>query len=155
MRAAASLEATLGRVSLRMASSLDLAEVLAEITRGLVGDLDAAMARIWLTGPDEPGILRLAASAGLSERLDGSRSRVPIGSLKIGEIAASQSPLCTSDLAADPRFVDKSWIRANALVTFAGYPLVYDDELLGVLAIFSRTILDGSRTRSSSRRSTR
>ncbi len=141
MRAAASLEATLGRVSLRMASSLDLGEVLAEITNGLVCDLDAAMARIWLTRSEEPGILRLAASAGLSERLDGSRSRVPIGSLKIGQIAASRSALCTSDLAGDPRFVDKAWIEANGLVTFAGYPLAYHDELLGVLAIFSRTVL--------------
>jgi len=125
-----------------MASSLELADVLAEITRGLVDELDAAMARLWLTGPEEPGILRLAASAGLSERLDGSRSRVPIGTLKIGEIAATRSPLCTRKLASDPRFVDKSWIETNRLVTFAGYPLVFHDELLGVLAIFSRTVLD-------------
>ena len=142
MTAAAGLEATLGRVSLRMASSLEPSEVLAEITRGLVFDFGAAMARIWLTGHDEPDILRLVASAGLSERLDGTRSRVPIGTLKIGEIARKRSPLCTTTLADDPRFVDQAWIAANGLTTFAGYPLVFDDELLGVLAIFSRTLLD-------------
>jgi len=142
MGTAAGLEATLGRVSLRMASSLDLAEVLAEITRGLVQELDLALARIWLSGTDEPDILRLAASAGLSKRLDGSRSRVPIGALKIGEIARTRAALCTSALAEDPRFVDKAWIDANGLVTFAGYPLVFDGELLGVLAIFSRTVLE-------------
>ncbi|MBF5067751.1 GAF domain-containing protein, partial [Salmonella enterica subsp. enterica serovar Istanbul] len=30
------------------------------------------------------------------------------------------------------------WIRENGLTTFAGYPLVFDDELLGVLAMFAR-----------------
>jgi len=41
-----SIEGSLGRISLRMASTLELADVLAEITRGLVEDLDAALARI-------------------------------------------------------------------------------------------------------------
>src|SRR5690348_14601007 len=101
MSAGAGLEATLGRVSLRMTSSLELAEVLDEITRGLVEDLDAALARIWLLRPEEPDVLRLAASAGLSKRVDGTRSRVPVGSLKIGEIAAKRAPLCATDLASD------------------------------------------------------
>lgn len=43
----AGIETTLGRVSLRMASSLEAGkgEVLAEISRGLVTELEAAMAR--------------------------------------------------------------------------------------------------------------
>ncbi len=134
------LEATLARVALRMASSLDVGDVLREITHGLVEELGAALARIWLLRPEEPDTLSLVASAGLSERLDGSRSRVRVGTLKIGQIAESRTPLCTSDLV-DPRFADQEWIRANDLHGFAGYPLVYRDELLGVLAIFSRETL--------------
>lgn len=68
------LEETLGRVSLRVTSSLELDHVLGEITRGLVRDLEAAMARVWLLGSDQDedddeddaGTLQLAASAGLS-----------------------------------------------------------------------------------------
>ncbi len=131
----------LGRVTLRMASALELPEVLAEITRGLASDLDAALARIWLVRPEEPAVLRLAASAGLSEKLDGSRSRVPIGALKIGQIAETRAPLYTTELASDPRFVDPEWLRANDLVAFAGYPLVARGTLLGVLAIFARRLL--------------
>lgn len=133
------LESTLARVTLRMASSLDVGEVLAEITRGLTLELGAALARIWLV--DDATTLRLVASAGLSEKLDGSRSRVAIGSLKIGQIAESRTPLSSSDLTADPRFVDRAWIESNALVSFAGYPLVFRGELLGVLAMFSREAL--------------
>jgi Nif-specific regulatory protein len=143
-REPSALEATLGRVSLRMARSLDLNDVLGEITRGLVRDLDAAMGRIWLVSPEEPDQLRLVASAGLSERLDGSYARVPIGSRKIGQIAATRTPVCKNDVAADPRFVDKRWLRESGLVAFAGYPLTFDDELLGVLAIFARRQLSDS-----------
>ncbi|MCW5835857.1 MAG: sigma 54-interacting transcriptional regulator, partial [Labilithrix sp.] len=138
MKAAAGLEATLGRVGLRMARSLDLNDVLGEITRGLVRDLEAAMARIWLVRAEEPGVLRLVASAGLSDRLDGSYARIPIGSLKIGQIAATRAPVCSNDVLEDPRFTDKAWLRDNGLVTCAGYPLEFDDEVLGVLATFAR-----------------
>jgi len=134
----AGLEATLGRVSLQMARTLDLDEVLGEVVRGLVRDLGAALARVWLLERGDPKVLRLAASAGLSARTDGTRSRVPVGDLKIGEIARERVPLCENDLAADPRFVDKAWIRRERLVSFGGYPLVFDDELLGVVAMFAR-----------------
>jgi transcriptional regulator with GAF, ATPase, and Fis domain len=127
---------TLARISLRMTRSLEPGEVLLEIVRALVSDLDAALARVWLL--DGADTLKLVASAGLSERLDGSRARVPVGTLKIGEIAAQRAPMTSTDLASDPRFVDKAWIAANGLAAFAGYPLVLDDELLGVLAVFLR-----------------
>jgi hypothetical protein len=40
----------LERIALQMASSLDLHVVLTTITQGLVDELDAAFARIWLSG---------------------------------------------------------------------------------------------------------
>ncbi len=132
----------LGRVGLEVASSLELDGVLAAITRGLVTDLGAAMARVWLLQRNgEEAWLQLAASAGLSERLDGTRSRVPLGELKIGEIASTRVAVCTKALASDPRFVDQAWIREHGLTTFAGYPLLFGDELVGVLAMFSRDAL--------------
>jgi transcriptional regulator with GAF, ATPase, and Fis domain len=125
----------IGRISLRMTRSLEVGAVLAEIARALVTELDAALARVWLV---EDGVLRLVASAGLSERLDGSHARVAIGEKKIGQIAAERKPLASSDLVQDARFSDKAWIASHALLGFAGYPLLLDGELLGVLAMFSR-----------------
>ena len=138
---AAVLPSVLGRVSLRMASSLDLDEVLGEITRGLVSELDAAMARIWLLRAGTPHELHLVASAGLSERLDGRQSKIPVGQLKIGEIASTRERVCSTELQTDPRFVDKAWIHEHGLHTFAGYPLECGGELLGVLAMFARRSL--------------
>ena len=135
------LEPTLSRVTLRMASSLELDGVLAEMTKGLVRDLDASLARVWLLRSDDSTstpFLQLVASAGLSDRLDGRHGRVAVGSLKIGEIAATRARFCTNDLLADPRFTDRQWIRDNALRAFGGYPLFFGDQLLGVLAVFGR-----------------
>src|SRR6267143_2771449 len=124
-----SIEGSLGRINLRMASTLELGEVLAEVTRGLVEDLNAALARIWLFGPGDlcaaciqaphcpnrTSCLHLVASAGLSERLDGGHRRVPIGALKIGRIAESREPVCTNDLPGDPRIADKEWVCREGL----------------------------------------
>ncbi|MEO8701367.1 MAG: hypothetical protein ABI867_15070 [Kofleriaceae bacterium] len=73
------VETSLGRIAIRMASTLELGAVLAEITRGFVDELDAALARIWLLPAGTHDMLHLVASAGLSERLDGSHARVAVG----------------------------------------------------------------------------
>ena len=152
-----SIERALGRISLRMASKLNLTELLSEVTKSLVQDLDAALARIWLVRPGDlcttcsmapqcPNrtmCLHLVASAGLAERLDGTHRRVPLGTLKIGSIAKSRQPVMTNDLLGDARISDKDWVRREHLRAFAGYPLDFAGDLLGVLAMFARRDLLG------------
>jgi transcriptional regulator with GAF, ATPase, and Fis domain len=147
-----SIERTLGRISLRMASKLDLTELLSEVTESLVQELDAALARIWLVRPgdrcatcgmaslcrDRTLCLHLVASAGLAARLDGTHQRVPLGTLKIGWIAESRQPVMTNDLLGDQRISDKDWVGREHLHAFAGYPLDFAGEVLGVLAMFAR-----------------
>jgi transcriptional regulator with GAF, ATPase, and Fis domain len=128
------------RVSLRMTSTLDLDEVLAAVTVGLVEEIDVALARIWLVD-EADAALHLRASSGLSTRLDGKYRRVPVGALKIGSIAASGQPMTTNDVAHDPRIADHEWASAEGLVSFAGWPLRFRDERLGVLATFARRAL--------------
>jgi transcriptional regulator with GAF, ATPase, and Fis domain len=130
----------LERVTEQMASTLDLDEVLAAITQGLVEDLGAALARIWLldASTNEPPSLRLTASAGLSSRLDGTHARVRVGALKIGQIAAERRAVCLNGLEGDARITEKAWVKQHGLASFAGYPLLFRGELLGVLAMFAR-----------------
>ncbi len=153
--AVATIEGALGRISLRMASTLDVGQVLSEVTRGLAEDLDAALARIWLFDrgdlcaeciqaphcPNRVSCLHLVASAGLSERTDGEYRRIPIGVLKIGWIADTRQPVYTNDLIRDPRIERKEWVRQEGLVSFAGYPLAFRSEIFGVLAMFARRAL--------------
>ena len=134
------LSGALARISLRMTSELDPTEVLRAVVAGLVGELDAALARIWLL---EPGAsrLHLVASAGLSTSTQGAHRDIPLGALKIGAIAATRTPVCTNDVGADPRVENKEWVERERLQAFAGYPLQFRDELLGVLGLFSRRAL--------------
>lgn len=43
----------LEQITLKMTSTFDLGEVLTAITQGLVDELGAAFARIWLIGPGD------------------------------------------------------------------------------------------------------
>ncbi|MCY7406980.1 MAG: trifunctional serine/threonine-protein kinase/ATP-binding protein/sensor histidine kinase [Alkalinema sp. CAN_BIN05] len=114
-----------------------LQEMLQGCTEIVVDYLDAAFARIWTVSADE-NILELQASAGLYTHLNGDHSQVPIGQFKIGLIAQERLPHLTNDVLNDPRVGDKAWAASEGMVSFAGYPLLVDDQLLGVIAIFAR-----------------
>ncbi len=142
----------LERIALQMASSLDLQVVLTTITQGLVDDFDAAFARIWLLGlgdlcatcfkaadcTNRERCLHLKASAGLYTNLNGEYRRIPLGALKIGRIAQGEGPMATNDVPNDDRLPNKAWLHENGLRSFAGYPLTFRGELLGVVAMFGR-----------------
>ena len=146
---------SLDLVALKMTSSLKLYEVLTSITQGLVDELGAAFARIWLLGPGDlcaecykadscsnrDHCLHLKASAGLYSRTNGEYRRVPMGAFKIGRIAEKREPVISNDAQRDERLPDKAWLKKNHLNSVAGYPLVFRDELLGVIAMFSRRVM--------------
>ncbi|MCH9649613.1 MAG: sigma 54-interacting transcriptional regulator [Deltaproteobacteria bacterium] len=143
--------AILQRITLQMISSLDLDAVLSAVTEGLVEEMGAELTRIWLIGPgdlcdscfkaphcrERSRCLHLKSSSGLSERLNGTYRRVPLGAFKIGHIAETRQPTWARDVQNDPRIQDHAWAAQNGLQSFAGYPLVFRDELLGVLGMFS------------------
>jgi signal transduction histidine kinase len=70
--------------------------------------------------------------------IDGAHARVPVGSFKIGRIARNRKPLLTNRVVGDPEVSDQEWARREGMVAFAGYPLVVREQLLGVMAMFSR-----------------
>lgn len=135
--------------------------VLALLVRGLVQEAEAALARIWLVRPgdrcatcrmrpecpDQTRCLHLVASDGQSQTvpqtrwdgLDGNYQRFPIGIRKVGRIAATGEPLLLNDLATNRDWAfDQDWISAEGIRGFAGQPLLFRGEVLGVLAVFGR-----------------
>jgi len=62
---------------------------------------------------------------------------VPVGEFKIGRIAQNKAPHLTNDVINDPDASNKDWARENGITAFAGYPLMVEDRLVGVLAMFS------------------
>lgn len=103
----------------------------------LVEHLGVAFARIWTMDQPE-GDLVLKASAGQYTHLDGPHSRVQYGALKIGRIAATQQPHLTNDVPNDPNVSDAEWAAEQGMVSFAGYPLLAEGQVRGVIAMFGR-----------------
>jgi PAS domain S-box-containing protein len=130
----------LDRLSAVMATALadsgTLRDVLGRAATVLVRHFDAAFARIWTFNETEQ-LLELQASAGQYTHLDGGHSRVPFGQLKVGRIASDRRPHLTNDVLNDPS-VDRNWATAEGMVAFAGYPLVVEQRVVGVVGLFAR-----------------
>ena len=117
-----------------------LPSMLQRCAEAVVRHLDAAFARIW-TFNDRQNALELQASAGLYTRLDGEHARVAVGKFKIGLIAQERKPHLTNDVLNDERISHPKWAKREGMVAFAGYPLLVEGRLVGVLAMFSRKAL--------------
>jgi PAS domain S-box-containing protein len=120
-----------------LAQRQPLQGILQQCAEALVQNLDAAFARIWMLNTDE-NMLELCASAGLYTHLDGAYARIPIGELKIGMIARERKPHLTNNLQNDQLITDKEWVAEKGIVSFAGYPLMIENRLVGVIAMFGR-----------------
>jgi anti-anti-sigma regulatory factor len=124
-------------VGLALTQGADARGMLRLCAEAVVRHLDAAFARIW-TLDEREQVLELQASAGMYTHTDGPHGRVPVGRFKIGLIAAERKPHLTNSVVGDPRVGDQDWARREGMVAFAGYPLVVDDRLVGVMAMFAR-----------------
>lgn len=149
---------------LKMAEPGQLEDILRLIVDHLARSQAVALARIWLIRPgagcgtcprqlecpDRTNCLHLVASAGSSiaepgrdlSRVDGEFRRFPIGVRKVGKIAATGEPLEVSNIDGEPDWLAKpAWAAAEGIRGFGGQPLIYRGEVLGVLAVFSRTTI--------------
>jgi PAS domain S-box-containing protein len=128
-------------VSAALAEGGSLQQMLQRCAQPLVEHLDAALARIWTLDIQE-NVLVLQASAGLYTHLNGSHAQVPVGQKKIGLIAQEKKPHFTNDVLTDERISEKEWARREGMVAFAGYPLLLEDRVVGVVALFARHTLE-------------
>ena len=72
---------------------------------------------------------------------DGYCKREPtqcIGKFKIGLIAEERKPHLTNKVVGDPRVGDQEWAQREGMVAFAGYPLIVDGEMTGVMGVFAK-----------------
>ncbi|MGE0823453.1 MAG: sigma 54-interacting transcriptional regulator [Candidatus Binatia bacterium] len=130
-------------VSAAFSKPADLREILRGCAEAIVRHVGAAFARLW-TPTEDGDMLELQASAGLYTHLDGLHSRIPVGQLKIGLIAAERKPHLTNDVTNDAQVTDQVWARSEGMVAFAGYPLIVEGRLIGVMAMFARERLSAA-----------
>ena len=117
-----------------------LQTMLQRSAEAIVRHLEGAFARIW-TLNGRQNVLELEASAGLCSRLDGEHARVPVGKLSIGLIAQERKPHLTNELLTDKRTSHPELGQQHGMVSFAGYPLLVEGRLVGVLAMYAHKVL--------------
>ena len=128
----ASLTAAVG---LALTHGTELRSMLQQCADALVQHLEG-FARIWTL--DETGqTLELQARAGICDPLDRRHGRVTVGLYTIGAIAEAHMPIVARPIQLDLPIADSTWAEREGLVAFAGYPLLVDSRLVGVLAMFS------------------
>ena len=152
------LEALQG-IALAVAGERSEEGVLARIVEGLGRQPDVALAHVWMLGPgdlcdscrmrpecpDQARCLHLIASAGSPQaspgedwsRVDGDFRRVPLGAFQVGRIGTTGSGLLLND-AATGGLARPEWMRREGIRSFAGQPLVFRGETIGVVAVFRR-----------------
>ena len=148
-------------VALAVAEARSVETVLSRIVIGLLAQEGVALARIWLIAPgdicascpmrpecpDQSRCLHLVASAGEPvvdrgedwSRLNGDFRRFPLKVRKVGWVGGTgEAILVNTGLAESPWIARPDWVRRERLASFAGQPLIFRGEILGVLAVFSR-----------------
>jgi PAS domain S-box-containing protein len=128
-------------IGVALTRSDTLMEMLQSCVEAVVKHLNAAFARIWTLNEQE-NVLELQVSAGMYTHTDGAHGRVPVGKFKIGLIAAERQPHLTNSVIGDERVGDQEWAQREKMVAFAGYPLIVNNRLVGVLAMFAREPLN-------------
>jgi PAS domain S-box-containing protein len=130
-------------VGLSLAQDHDVSVMLRHCSEAMVKHLDAAFARVWVLNESE-NVLELQASAGMYTHIDGPHCRVPVGQYKIGMIAQERRPHLTNSVVGDGRVHDQQWAEREKMTAFAGYPLIVEERLVGVMAMFARHPLSDS-----------
>ena len=131
----------LGEIGDALTRESSLRAALRRCADGMVRNLDAALARIW-TVDSATETLRLCACAGLETDVDGPFATVGFAEHKVGAIAEDGFPYLTNDVITDPHVGRNDWVAREQIVAFAGYPLRNEDQIVGVMAIYSRRKLD-------------
>ena len=156
---------SLHAISTMVAQRREVEAVLDTIVDLLIDRSDMALARIWLTFPgdicgscflrdecpDRSRCLHLVASAARAQnpesgdqwhRTDGFYRRLPLGVRRIGEIAVSADSVRLLETADDDGwFARNDWLRREGVQSFCGHPLIFRDDVLGVMAVFSRSLV--------------
>ncbi len=150
---------SLPSILLALAEQRSLSAVLSTIIQTVAAQPHVALARLWLRQPDaecpdcasrsggNESALHLRASAGTPahegedwSRTNGAFHRIPLGTgLKISHMATTGESIRVQRLADDHQWIRyPAWAEKEGLVGFAGHPLIFRGEILGVLAVFRR-----------------
>ncbi|EEF61564.1 sigma-54-dependent Fis family transcriptional regulator [Pedosphaera parvula] len=147
---------------LELAQQRSVDSLLKFMVNGAASRPHVALARIWLIDkgdlcdtchlrkdcPEKIRCLHTVASAGRSisnptedwSRVDSEYCRIPLGFGNIGTIPTTGREIIVKDVQAADKWIGReNWVRKEGIRGFVGEPIIYKGEVLGTLAVFTRT----------------
>ncbi len=124
-------------VGIALGQSGTLPEILKRCTTALVQHLEAADACIWIFN-QVSNKLEMQAHTGSLELAE-LQEPIPLGRSIIGAIAQNRQPYLSNVPNASWIGASEDWVRHHQVVAFAGYPLIVEERLVGVMTIMSCT----------------
>jgi PAS domain S-box-containing protein len=127
-----------------------LQDVLRLCAAAMARHLDLGAVRIWIFDRDAD-VLVLQSSAGVSAEADSVCSRISVGNSTLVGLVASELRPHVWDLVNGVQMQADDWARTVGFIAAAGFPLVIEERLLGVVALFGKqpfagTIVEGFAT---------
>ena len=113
-----------------------LVQMLHRSCAALIEPLDAALVRVWLLN-DISDVLKLHASAGVSDALDGAQQHLSLTDSVIGQIVATREAFLSNETTESP-FGEGSQI----FPAFVGAPLLSGGRALGVVGVYAKQPLE-------------
>jgi PAS domain S-box-containing protein len=110
--------------------------ILDRCAKAMVRFLEAALARIWTYEPEEK-VFRLCASAGALNGVANCPRELPQTAVDFEALLRGQ-PLLSNEHDGDRRVPEKEWCQREGIPSFAGYPLMLEDRLVGLMGVFTR-----------------
>jgi diguanylate cyclase (GGDEF)-like protein len=138
-----SLTQLAANISIVLSKNDKLPVLLQQCTENLTQDLDVVGTQIWMLDEVE-NVLELKASSGLSAHFDVLHHRIPVGKSQIGRIAQSCQPLLTSVILDDSGNIVQEWAKGEGMLEMAGYPLIVESSVVGVMAMFAHKPIENS-----------
>ncbi|HTD88307.1 MAG TPA: response regulator [Candidatus Binatia bacterium] len=128
-------------VGLALTRRDSLEDILDRCVTAMAQYLKASLGTIWVVDAEQ-GDMKLAASAGQSRPPDQAGKHPALGPQV--EILSSRKPLLINEIKSDPRLPEKEWIKREDMAAYAGYPLVLEERVVGLMSMFSRVPLSES-----------
>jgi two-component system sensor histidine kinase/response regulator len=130
----ANLAALRAEIGSALAQSDNLQVILNRCTAAVVKYLNAAFVQIW-TLDDQGTFLELQATAGAVIPPDIANHRqIPVDEFAI---AHQRQPYLTNTILEDQRIIYRDWAIGQEMASFAGYPLMLEQQLVGAWVMFA------------------
>lgn len=110
--------------------------LLQQCSQAIAEHFHPAFTGIWLCDSAR-SVLELQASAGPYAPLNDSHTRLPLGQFIIGRIAEGKKAFMTNSVIGDSQIHEQEWAEQQGLVALAGYPLLRNQEVVGVIALLA------------------